>query len=1330
MTDPNNEATPNDPSSAINITGGEIQARDIVGGDKIIHGDEVQTKIVVTAEQAYDVRGLANPYLGLAAFTYADRAKYAGREKLVAETLARTTTPGAAIPLLFITGASGSGKSSFAQAGLVPAIETFYDGLNVKRAVLRPGADPLAALNDALWRQLQLSLVPGVSADGTGLKPEGIFRNTPQSQINVLVLDQFEEFFTQSSATGRDALFAFLTSLAPFLQTHMHIISTMRSDYLPELFNHPALYEIAKRGVDLRAMNENELQSAIQQPLRAQYPDGTKRFEPELVEQLASDAAQEASYLPLLQVTLEEIWRKGFLTRSAYTNLADALEERADQVLQFRDYDAANPSQPRTPDEQNALLDILLNLVDVSLDDDARRDVRKQRTKQELAHGDATRTQLIDALAGARLLSIENQERVDLIHESLLRDWDRLHAAIQARRRDLRERARFEQNLDEWLTQNRADEYLLDGVRLAEARELEARDDIALQSNDAKAFLRASNAKAEAEQQRELERERQRAAALDQARIEADKRTASEKQRTRILRFAAVGLGALLLVAVVAIIFAFAQNRSSDARRLAAQAIALRENRFDLSLLLAASAQGREANAEVQQTINDLLSTPTHFDSLIEYHDNVAPEISPNGNLVALASCGARNHDQECIKGEIAFWDTETRRLSGTPIAAYQRSIGALVFSPDGKTLVSAGCSELGTAPSDCVQSEVSFWDTSTHQRLGSSIMPFPGAAYYNLLYNLAYSPDARFVAYGGCSKYTQDNRNCLEGQVVLLDAATHQEIRTLTGPAETIDRIAFTPQSDVIAASSCAAHDETQIRCTQAQVYLWNVSTGQPIDAPLQSQTAEIVSLAFRPDTKQLVAASYGGTVLVWDMASQQLLSRWSSGDPYIGMVELSPDGKIAATASNLTVDHGTLAFWDLETHQTIGDPIGDQKVYGLSFTFDGAKLVQGGTCHAPNCKTGEAILWNVQPQARVQQLTGTGVTAPALQLAPIAALSADGKLIASAIGNGVLLWDAAKRQQVGQPLVQHTRAVTALAFSPDSRLVASGSQDNSILLWDTRTQKPIGKPLADFPDVVESVTFRPDGKWLAASGCGKRERDVAGCFEGSIYLWDVSTQQLVGPPLSDGKEIVYAVTFSPDGKLIASGSCTTPSEVDRCTQGKIRLWDASTHQPVGMAMAAHTAFVTQLAFSPDGKVLASGGGKEIYIWDVATQEPIGAPLVQVGTGITGIAFSRDGNWIATGSRDGALSIWNVFTRKQIVRFPAQSNVGSVAFSPDGRLLVSGGPILWDTNIELWGNPTCFVANRNLSRQEWLQYINAIPYTYELLYARSPTCPAVPVEP
>jgi len=206
-----------DPNQTVNTEGGAAVAGDVYtrGGD-FVGRDQYVT---INVEAAYDVRGLPNPYLGLRAYHYRDRTAFGGRHQAVQAALADLTAPGAKQALLFITGASGSGKSSFAQAGLLPALEAHYleRHRQVFRAVFRPSTDPLAMLADALGL-LGLPELP--SLELARFTPEEFARflgeNTPTDQVNLLVIDQFEELFTQAAQGQREVLFAWLAGLPEF----------------------------------------------------------------------------------------------------------------------------------------------------------------------------------------------------------------------------------------------------------------------------------------------------------------------------------------------------------------------------------------------------------------------------------------------------------------------------------------------------------------------------------------------------------------------------------------------------------------------------------------------------------------------------------------------------------------------------------------------------------------------------------------------------------------------------------------------------------------------------------------------------------------------------------------------------------------------------------------------------------------------------------------------------------------------------------------------------------------------------------------------------------
>lgn len=471
-------------------------------------------QVFIEAEKAYDVRGLPNPYLGLRAFTYADRAAFAGREALIDESVSRITTPGDPQSLSFITGASGSGKSSFAQAGLLPALEAHYTarGRKARWAVFRPGASPLPALADAL---LQLGLLEIVAGDLNEFTPQQfsdlLGRHTPTDQVNLLVIDQFEETFTQAQPDQARRLIALLSEPPAFATAHTHLIATLRSDYLDWLFEEEALWDRATgAGISLRAMDERQLRAAILKPLQnatqADISLKGKQIEPALVDRLAADASADAAYLPLLQVTLQDLWERGQLKLSEYAGLAEAISRRAERVYRFSDFEAAQLSQERPTSDQEQILGIFLDLVRVSLDDDPRRDVRRWLLRHEFEAISPERPRLVEQLLHARLLNVQVEgqgesevERVSIIHVALIARWERLKEAIQASRDRLRRRARFELDLNEWL-QRGGD--LLSGVRLADALALQREQDPVVQSETARRFLALSQARFVAEQRK------------------------------------------------------------------------------------------------------------------------------------------------------------------------------------------------------------------------------------------------------------------------------------------------------------------------------------------------------------------------------------------------------------------------------------------------------------------------------------------------------------------------------------------------------------------------------------------------------------------------------------------------------------------------------------------------------------------------------------------------------------------------------------------------------------------------------------------------------------
>jgi WD40 repeat protein/uncharacterized caspase-like protein len=238
------------------------------------------------------------------------------------------------------------------------------------------------------------------------------------------------------------------------------------------------------------------------------------------------------------------------------------------------------------------------------------------------------------------------------------------------------------------------------------------------------------------------------------------------------------------------------------------------------------------------------------------------------------------------------------------------------------------------------------------------------------------------------------------------------------------------------------------------------------------------------------------------------------------------------------------------------------------------------------------------------------------------------------------------------------HTSGVFSVAFSPDGRTLASGSQDHTIKLWDVASSREL-RTLTGHTDWVTSVVFSPDGRTLAS-----------GSHDGTIKLWDAANGRELRT-LINRNSWVLSVAFTPDGRTLVSGN----------SNHGIKLWDVASGREL-RTLDGHTGWVVSVAFSPDGRTSAVGSvDHTITLWDLANSHELGSLTGHDG-GIFSIAFSTGGT-LASGSVDRTIKLWDVASRRELRTLTGHtSTVVSVAFSPDGQTLASGSK---NGIIKLW---------------------------------------------
>jgi WD40 repeat protein len=410
-------------------------------------------------------------------------------------------------------------------------------------------------------------------------------------------------------------------------------------------------------------------------------------------------------------------------------------------------------------------------------------------------------------------------------------------------------------------------------------------------------------------------------------------------------------------------------------------------------------------------------------------------------------------------------------------------------------------------------------------------------------------------------------------------------------------------------------------------------------------------------------MAAARQLPILVWEADTGKLRGTFGKGRPdhIVLCSALSPDGKGLAYA----LEDGAVASWDVRTGKEVFRfPPTAQQTRGVCFTPDGKKLLMlssDGVFTFHDRASGHVVLrW----RTNASPVHGF-------------ALSPDARTVAAAVGWTVSFREAVtgleRRRLAGQRDTDPWPS--ALAFSPDGKVLATGVRDQLIRLWAMDS----GKELRHWEchrEAITSLAFTPDGKMLASRG-----------WDRTVRLWDVATGKPRHTWGGHQDEVLY-LAFA--GRMLASADYGHT----------LRLWDPNSGNERILEGAFAPNHWVGLAASPDGRLLATTGDEKVGIrlWDVASGKPLhglGVPDDAVGP----VAFTPDGKRLAALDSKGTLALWDVDGGKGVRRLgPAgDDNSRCLAFSPDGRWLATGGQ---DLEWRLWdvatGRPVHVLQDRH----------------------------------
>ncbi len=1140
------------------------------------------------------------PYMGLQPFTIDNAQYFYGRETLVQKLINQINHQ----TTLAVIGASGSGKSSIVQAGLFYQLSLGRQLPTSDRWMLkcfRPGNNPFQSLAKCLVQpgtkeqqareQLHIEglLYQGASAFTQWLR-------TRTQPMVVLAIDQFEELFTLAGARDRNQFIKLLLETIKYTGDRFRLIFTIRADFVASCLEIAELSPILQKYSILVPpyLTESDYRNAIIQP-------ATKvgiKVESGLVEVLLQELDGATGDLPLLQFILQKLWEnreRGNLTLHMYKHLGGirgALEQQAQEL-----YDSLDAPM------QECTRWIFLNLTKIGDGtEDTRRRVTKsdlivakypaelvEKTLQKLTAAKLIVTNLNSGMMTATSRSGDTQSdddkllqeamreeaTVEVIHEILIRHWSTLRWWLEENRVRLQLQRQIEQAAILWQKNNQQPDFLLRGVRLAEAEDIYIKYNDEL-TNTAQDFI---------------------AACID-AKIQEEKQV---KQRLRCTQITATILG---ILGITTTAFAGLVYRQKLITQL--------EN---INTMNASSAALLLSNQQLESLVTSL---------------KAGKQLQNIGSL-GKKLVGLDNWQQTEIKTaatlqQAIYGTQETNRLEG-----HSQKVNAIAYSPDGNLIATAsndnsikiwsqdgelldtlvGHTDRVTSISFELNHQTSFLDSDTTDN--SYLLVSGSADKTAILWRIENYQVSKVIQLQGHTNWITDvafGNNIIisasrDGKIKLW-AKDGQLITTLSGHQGWINSI-DTSESYMASAG------------VDGKVILWRINNNMTTKVKTIAVSEDsITDIAISRDQKTLVAGSDYGDISLWNIETGSLINSFVNNQ-LIHSVTFSPDDNLLAVTtdnSNISIysrdgilqqtlkgHNGEVldtAFKPFDSQQNL---IANQEIkpkYTLVSTgidktvrfwqvFPSPSLEAGGIYSIATSPSnsdifatagfdGKIQLWRQNQtdgtKDLINTLPGHNATVNQIQYSP------DGKILASASAdNTIKLWQIETGRLI-TTLSGHTSSVNSIVFSQDQKLLISGGEDKSIKIWDVKNYSLLSTITAH-NDGIKTITISPNNKYIASAG-----------YDQTIKIWNLKRE-----PLASIKAHNLAITvlqFTPDSKSLVSGSW----------DNIIKVWQIQSSGEINpnplKILSAHQAGITSLVLSRDGKLLASASGdRTIKLWN-----------------------------------------------------------------------------------------------------------------------------------